>query len=51
MSQVRFVSLVSEDNEGLSMGRVAFWLLLIASFVYWFALPTKTFPATLYEMV
>lgn len=47
---VKFVSLVSEDNESLSMGRIAFWILLVACFIYWFYLNTKTFPSTLYEM-
>jgi hypothetical protein len=47
---IKVASLISEDNESLSMGRVAFWVLLIADFIYWFAYSSKPFPPTLYDM-
>ena len=43
---MRFVSLFSEDNQNISLGRTAFWILLGFSSYFWFK--EIKFPETLY---
>jgi hypothetical protein len=41
-------SLISEDNDNVSMGRVAFWLLFIISMFFW--ITDKKYPNTMYDI-
>lgn len=42
-------SLISEDGENISMGRVAFWLLFLISILFWTFEPIDKFPPTLFD--
>lgn len=44
---MNFKSLISEDNENVSIGRVILWILLIACLLFWYFKP-KELPDTLY---
>ena len=46
---MRIISLISDDGTNLSMGRVAFWILLSISTYFWFK--EIKFPETLYYFV
>jgi len=44
---MNFRSLVSEDNDSISIGRISFWVLFGLSIYFWIMKPT--FPQTLYD--
>lgn len=44
-----FKTLISEDGINVSLGRVAFWLLLSFAAYFWFCKAITDFPPTLYS--
>ena len=41
-------SLISDDSENVSMGKIAFWILMINDIFFWWFKAAKDFPDSLY---
>lgn len=42
-------ALITEDGKAISLGRVSFWLLLLACIYFWFFEKIVDFPPTLFQ--